>query len=162
MIKEFKELNLRKETLDAIYKMGFEAPTKVQASTVVPFLEGRNVIVQSHTGTGKTAAFGIPLNELVNTKREVQAIVLCPTRELAVQVCNEMKLISVNKKIHITPIYGGQSIDLQIKALKRGTQIVVGTPGRIMDHMNRNTLKLDAIRYVVLDEADNMMDMGFI
>lgn len=162
MIKEFKELNLRKETLDAIYKMGFEAPTKVQASTIGPFLEGRNVIVQSHTGTGKTAAFGIPLNELVTTKREVQAIVLCPTRELAVQVCNEMKLISVNKKIHITPIYGGQSIDLQIKALKRGTQIVVGTPGRIMDHMNRNTLKLDAIRYVVLDEADNMMDMGFI
>lgn len=162
MIKEFKELSIRKETLDAIYKMGFEMPTKVQATAIEPFLEGKNVIVQSHTGTGKTAAFGIPLNELVTTKHEVQAIVLCPTRELAVQVSNEMKLISANKNIRITPIYGGQSIDVQFKALKRGTQIVVGTPGRVMDHMRRKTLKLDAVKYVVLDEADNMMDMGFI
>jgi len=143
--------------------MGFEETTTIQAQSIPYMLEGRDVIGQAPTGTGKTAAFGITVLERINPKRkELQAVILCPTRELAIQVAGEIKKISKYKKgIEILPIYGGQPIDRQIKALKKDVQIITGTPGRVMDHLNRRTLKMEGVKIIILDEADEMLDMGF-
>jgi ATP-dependent RNA helicase DeaD len=144
--------------------MGFEDLTPIQSGAIPPILEGKDVIGQAQTGTGKTLAFGIPLIEhLVPRGRKLEALVLCPTRELAVQVCEELKrLAKYRRDVHIVPVYGGQPIQKQLSSLRRGARIIVGTPGRIMDHMNRGTIRLDGVRTVVLDEADRMLDMGFV
>ena len=164
MTKErFEELNLSKEVLDAVSDMGFEEMSPIQAQAIPYLMEGEDVIGQAQTGTGKTAAFGIPIVEQVDpAKNAVQAIVLCPTRELCIQVSQEIsKLAKYKQGIRVLPIYGGQPIDRQIRSLKKGIQIVIGTPGRVMDHIRRKTLKLDDVRMFVLDEADEMFDMGF-
>jgi ATP-dependent RNA helicase DeaD len=159
----FKELNLSKEIEKAIEDMGFEETTTIQAQSIPYMLEGRDVIGQAPTGTGKTAAFGITALERIDPKSKgLQAVILCPTRELAIQVAGELKKISKYKTgIEILPIYGGQPIDRQIKALKKGVQIITGTPGRVMDHLNRRTLKMEGVKIIILDEADEMLDMGF-
>lgn len=159
----FEDLHLSEELQKAIKDMGFEEATPIQYQSIPSVLKGKDIIGQAQTGTGKTAAFGIPALEMVNPHtRELQAIILCPTRELAIQVAEEMKKLSKYKRaIEILPIYGGQPIERQIKALKKGVQIIIGTPGRVMDHMNRRTLKMDTVRIIILDEADEMLDMGF-
>lgn len=163
-ILRFENLNLSSEILKAVENKGFEEATPIQAQSIPYILEGRDVIGQAQTGTGKTAAFGIPvLEKLIHEEKAVQALVICPTRELALQVADEIRELAKFKRgTDVLPIYGGQPIDRQIKALKKRPQIIVGTPGRVMDHMNRGTLKIDKVRMVVLDEADEMLDMGFI
>lgn len=159
----FKDLNLSDEIQRAIAEMGFEEATPIQSQSIPHILKGIDIIGQAQTGTGKTCAFGIPAIEMVDTEDDgVQVLVLCPTRELAIQVAEELKNVSKYKQgIRILPIYGGQSIDRQIASLKKRPQIVIGTPGRIMDHMRRHTLKLKSIKTIVLDEADEMLNMGF-
>ncbi|QIB26830.1 DEAD/DEAH box helicase [Caloranaerobacter azorensis] len=159
----FKDLMLSNEILKAIEDMGFEEPSPIQARAIPILMEGKDVIGQAQTGTGKTAAFGIPVLEMINPEnKKLQALILCPTRELAIQVSEELRRLSKYKNnIKILPIYGGQPIERQIKALKKGIHIIVGTPGRVMDHMRRNTLNMDNINIAILDEADEMLDMGF-
>ncbi|MBO0947457.1 DEAD/DEAH box helicase [Fibrella forsythiae] len=159
----FADLNISADILAAVTEMGFTTPSPIQAEAIPPILAGRDVIGQAQTGTGKTAAFGIPALELIDpSDRSVQVLILCPTRELAVQVTEEMrKLCKFKRGIYIETIYGGDSIERQIRSLKKGVHIVVGTPGRVMDHMQRNTLKLDDAKMIILDEADEMLDMGF-
>ncbi|GAB3901254.1 hypothetical protein GCM10028803_25620 [Larkinella knui] len=161
--RTFADLNLSDEILQAVTEMGFTHPSPIQAEAIPPILDGRDVIGQAQTGTGKTAAFGIPAINMIDvTERHPQVLVLCPTRELAVQVAEEIRKLSKFKRgIRIEAIYGGDSIDRQIKSLKTGVHIVIGTPGRVMDHMERRTLKLDNVRMMILDEADEMLDMGF-
>jgi ATP-dependent RNA helicase DeaD len=161
--RPFAELGLSPETLKAVAKMGFEEASPIQTAVIPVALKGRDLVGQSATGSGKTAAFALPAIERVDAKRrEVQVLVLCPTRELAVQVAEETgKLAFFKHGVREVPIYGGQSYERQFRALAAGVQIVIGTPGRVMDHMERGTLKLDALRVVVLDEADRMLDMGF-
>ncbi|MGB3962971.1 MAG: DEAD/DEAH box helicase, partial [Tepidanaerobacteraceae bacterium] len=160
---KFEELNLSKELLKAIDDMGFEEATPIQAQTIPYIYKGKDVIGQAQTGTGKTAAFGLPILDMINSRdKSQQAIILCPTRELAIQVAGELKALSKYKEgIRILPVYGGQPIERQIHALKNGVQIIIGTPGRVLDHIRRNTLKLKNTKIVVLDEADEMLDMGF-
>lgn len=158
----FLEFQLSKKLQEAIDEMGYEEPSPIQTTCIPLILEGKDVIGQAQTGTGKTAAFGIPLVEAAGTGRFVQAIVLLPTRELAIQVAGEMRKIAKFKRVRTLPIYGGQSIGHQIRALEQGVNIVIGTPGRVLDHLRRGTLKLDKVKTVVLDEADEMLDMGFI
>lgn len=159
---KFNELNLSKELLRAIEDMGFESPSPIQEQSIPSLLEKHDVIAQAQTGTGKTAAFGIPMVEMINDENYVQGLVLVPTRELAKQVKDELKKLARYKKyIAISSIYGGADMRRQIKDLKSGVNIVVGTPGRIMDHIRRKTLKLDNLSFLVLDEADEMFDMGF-
>ncbi|GAA4459782.1 hypothetical protein GCM10023189_33930 [Nibrella saemangeumensis] len=159
----FANLNISEDILRAVTDMGFEKPSPIQAEAIPPILEGRDVIGQAQTGTGKTAAFGIPALELIDpADKHVQVLVLCPTRELALQVSDEVKKLAKYKRgIKVEAIYGGDSIERQIRALKGGVHIVIGTPGRVMDHMERNTLKLDNVKMMILDEADEMLDMGF-
>jgi ATP-dependent RNA helicase DeaD len=159
----FDSLGLSAEVLKAVSEMGFEKASPIQAEAIPHLLQGVDLIGQAQTGTGKTAAFGIPALERIDvTERHVQTLVLCPTRELAVQVTEELRRIAKYVKgLKIETVYGGDSIERQIRSLKAGVHIVVGTPGRIMDHMERRTLKLDRVNYVVLDEADEMLDMGF-
>ncbi|HEY0946929.1 MAG TPA: DEAD/DEAH box helicase [Opitutaceae bacterium] len=161
--RRFTELGLSPEVLKAVDKMGFEEASPIQTAVIPLLLEGRDVVGQSSTGSGKTAAFGIPMIERVDPQsRVVQALILCPTRELAVQVAEEMgKLAFFKRGVREVPIYGGQSYERQFRALESGVQIVIGTPGRVMDHMERGTLKLDDLKMVALDEADRMLDMGF-
>lgn len=163
MSTRFEDLPLSKEILKAVENMGFEEATPIQAIAIPTLLEGHDIIGQAQTGTGKTAAFGIPLLEKIDPKsKKVQGLVLCPTRELAIQVAEELTSLASRKKgVFILPVYGGQAMDRQLRALSRGVQIVVGTPGRIMDHMDRRTLDFSEVRFAVLDEADEMMDMGF-
>ncbi len=159
----FGDLVLSKQTLQALTEMGFEEPSPIQREAVPLALEGADMIGQAQTGTGKTAAFGIPIVEKVNPKfQAVQAIIVTPTRELAVQVSEEIGKIGKYRHVKTLAIYGGQSIDRQIRALRYGCQVVVGTPGRVLDHLNRGTLRLQYVKHVVLDEADEMLDMGFI
>ena len=160
----FKDLGLSDNLLNVLNQRGFEEPTPIQEKTIPAILLGRKDIVgQAQTGTGKTAAFGLPIIELLEEKVEaVGALILTPTRELAIQVAEEISLLKGQKKLNIIPIYGGQAIQLQLRMLKKGVDIVVGTPGRIIDHLKRRTLKLDRISYLVLDEADEMLDMGFL
>lgn len=166
MVKEkklFGNLEVSEEIAQAISAMGFEEPSPIQAQAIPHLLAGKDVIGQAQTGTGKTAAFGIPLIEkIVKPKYKVQGLILTPTRELAIQVSEELSKLAKFKKIKVLPIYGGQSIDLQIKALQRGVHIVVGTPGRIVDHLRRKSLILSQVKTIILDEADEMLDMGFI
>jgi ATP-dependent RNA helicase DeaD len=161
---KFEDLKLSKELMKAIENMGFEEATPIQSEAIPLILQGKDVIGQAQTGTGKTVAFGVPILEMIQPKnRKPQAIILCPTRELAIQVAEEFKKLSKYKKdVAVLPIYGGQPIDRQIFALKKGVQIIIGTPGRTIDHIHRGNLKLDNVRVVVLDEADEMLDMGFI
>ncbi|MCG0237803.1 MAG: DEAD/DEAH box helicase [Firmicutes bacterium] len=159
----FKDLGLSDRVLRALEDMGFEEPSPIQARAIPLLLAGHDVIGQAQTGTGKTAAFGVPIVERLDPKvRGVQALVLTPTRELAIQVAEEIGRIGKYSRIRVVPIYGGQNIERQIRLLRMGTEVVVGTPGRIMDHIRRGTLKLDKVRMLVLDEADEMLDMGFI
>jgi ATP-dependent RNA helicase DeaD len=160
----FADLGLSTELLSAISRIGFEAPSPIQAAAIPPLLEGRDVVGQSQTGSGKTAAFAVPAIQRVDTKvRQTQVLVLCPTRELAVQVAEEVARLGSGKQgLRELPIYGGQSYERQFRGLQQGAHIVIGTPGRIIDHLDRGTLKLDSIRTVILDEADRMLDMGFL
>ncbi len=160
----FSELGLSEQLLQAINAKGFEEPTAIQRMTIPVMLQGKaNIIAQAQTGTGKTAAFGLPLIEKMDSKaRGVQALILTPTRELAIQVAEEINSLKGKKDIQIIPIYGGQSIDQQFRRLKKGVHIIVGTPGRVIDHLHRKTLTLDQISHLVLDEADEMLNMGFI
>lgn len=164
MTEKFEDLSLSREISKAIADMGFEETTPIQAQTIPIAFQGKDIIGQSQTGTGKTIAFGIPIIEKLHTRsKTVQSIILCPTRELAIQVAEELKrLLKYRKDINILPVYGGQPIDRQIRALKSGIHIVIGTPGRVIDHINRSTLKLNNVKTVVLDEADEMLNMGFI
>ena len=161
--KLFPELGLSAEVLKAIHQLGFEKAAPIQAAAIPLLLEGHDIVGQSQTGSGKTAAFAIPAIEKVDPhQRAVQILIMCPTRELAVQVCEEVhKLGRYKRGIHALPVYGGQSYERQFQGLRQGANIVIGTPGRVMDHMRRGTLKLDAIKMAVLDEADVMLDMGF-
>jgi len=160
---KFSDLNLSKDIQMAMEDMGFEETTTIQAQSIPYMLEGRDVIGQAPTGTGKTVAFGTIVLERMDPKNKgLQAVILCPTRELAIQVAGELKKISKHKKgIDILPIYGGQPIDHQIRALKKGVQVITGTPGRVMDHLDRRTLKMGGVKIIILDEADEMLDMGF-
>ena len=159
----FEEMGLSEEIQKAVRYMGFEEASPIQAKAIPAMISGIDLIGQAQTGTGKTAAFGIPILEKVDPKlKKLQAIVLCPTRELAIQVADEIRKLSrYMHGIKVLPIYGGQDIVKQIRSLKSGTQIVIGTPGRVMDHMRRKTMKLDFVHTVVLDEADEMLNMGF-
>jgi ATP-dependent RNA helicase DeaD len=149
--------------MKGIEELGFTELFPIQAQAIIPLLEGKDVIGQAQTGTGKTAAFGIPMVERVNPKdKGVQGLVLAPTRELAIQVARRISLFSKYTKLKVLPVYGGESINKQINALRRGVHIVVGTPGRTIDHLKRGTLNLSSTKIVVLDEADRMLDMGFI
>ncbi len=162
--KTFKSLGLSPKVLAGINKKGFEEPTPIQAVTIPVMLrDDTNIIAQAQTGTGKTAAFGLPLIEMIDTSsRDVQALVLAPTRELAIQVSEEINSLKGELDVKVIPIYGGQSIDQQLRRLKKSVHIVVGTPGRVIDHLHRKTLKLDKIEHLILDEADEMLNMGFI
>lgn len=159
----FSELNINSEILKAINEMGFEAPTSIQSRCIPQILEGKDLVGHAQTGTGKTAAFGIPAIQMANRQSDIPSVlILCPTRELAIQVTGELiKLAKFTDGIYTLPVYGGQPISRQLKALKRGVQIVVGTPGRVIDHLKRGTLILDNLEMVVLDEADEMLNMGF-
>ncbi len=161
--KTFEELGLSPEILKAISDLGFEEPSPIQASAIPVLLEGHDVVGQSQTGSGKTAAFAIPAIEICQAAdRSVQVLILCPTRELATQVADEVHKLTAHKRgIHAVPIYGGASYERQFFELKKGVQIVIGTPGRLMDHMDRGTLDLSHVKMVILDEADRMLDMGF-
>jgi len=163
-MSKFTDLPISKEVLHSISKMGYEKPTEVQEKTIPVVVEGKDIIAQAQTGTGKTAAFGIPLIDKVNIKfRKIQALVLVPTRELAIQVAKELKDIGKGKKVFVLSVYGGKSIQHQINFLRKGNDVVVvGTPGRVKDLINRGHLKLGNVKYFVLDEADRMLDMGFI
>lgn len=162
--ERFDEMKLSVEMHKAVEDMGFETLTPIQARTIPLILEGKDVIGQAQTGTGKTLAFGLPILEMLAPKgKTLEAVVLCPTRELAVQVAGELKRLAKHKKgVSVVPVYGGQPIQTQLASLRKGANIVVGTPGRVMDHMQRGTLRFDSIRAVVLDEADKMLDMGFV
>ena len=162
----WKILNLKNLSYDivrAVKDMGFEEATPIQSQAISVIMEGKDIIGQSQTGTGKTAAFGLPCLEMLDPDNKgLQALILCPTRELAIQVSEEFrKFLKYKENIKVLPIYGGQPIDRQITALKKGVQVIIGTPGRVMDHMRRHTIKMNSVKYVVLDEADEMLDMGF-
>jgi ATP-dependent RNA helicase DeaD len=162
--KSFAELGLSPESLKAVAQMGFEEASHIQSQAIPALLSGADVVGQSQTGSGKTAAFALPAIEAVDVKlRAPQVLILCPTRELAVQVADEVaKLAHFKRGVREIPIYGGQSYDRQLRGLREGAQIIIGTPGRIMDHLERRTLVMDKVRMVILDEADRMLDMGFL
>jgi ATP-dependent RNA helicase DeaD len=162
MAKTFAELGLSAELTRALTENGFEAPFPIQEAAIPLVLEGKDVVGQAHTGTGKTAAFGLPILSRIKRDGPVQALILAPTRELAVQVTNEINKFSRYTGIRTVAIYGGQSINLQLDKIQRGVQIIVATPGRLIDHIKQGTIILDDVKFVVLDEADRMLDMGFI
>lgn len=162
-LTKFEDLGLSKVTLESVLKMGFEEATPIQAETIPMGLANKDLIGQAQTGTGKTAAFGIPLVEKVDvTKDAIQGIIIAPTRELAIQVSEELYKIGSGKRVRVLSIYGGQDISRQIRSLKKFPHIIVGTPGRVLDHINRKTMRLDTVNTVILDEADEMLNMGFI
>ena len=158
----FGELKIKETILKGIQELGFITPFPIQSQTIPLLLDGKDVIGQAHTGTGKTAAFGIPMLEHLTNGGGVQALVIAPTRELAIQITNELKNIGKFTKIKTATIYGGQGIGIQLDALRRKPEIIVATPGRLIDHLNQGTIRTNDIKYVVLDEADVMLDMGFI
>ncbi|MBS4178619.1 DEAD/DEAH box helicase [Lederbergia citrea] len=160
---KFADLNLSPAIIKAVNRLGFEEATPIQAKAIPLGLEGKDLIGQAQTGTGKTAAFGIPLIEKIDVKSpHVQGIIIAPTRELAIQVSEELYKIGTEARVKVLAVYGGSDIQRQIRALKKGPHIIVGTPGRILDHINRRTLKLGNVETLVLDEADEMLNMGFI
>ncbi|XDD50464.1 DEAD/DEAH box helicase [Leptospira sp. WS92.C1] len=160
---KFSELNLSTEIQNAIAEMGFEEASPIQSEAIPVILKGKDIIGHAQTGTGKTAAFAIPTIELLEVnKKELQALILCPTRELVIQVSEQFrKLMKYKGNFEVVPIYGGQEIDRQLRALRKNPQIVIGTPGRMMDHMRRGSIRLNEVKMVILDEADEMLDMGF-
>lgn len=167
-IKNFNELGLSQETLNSIEAMGFTQASPIQSEAIPTLMEGRDLIGQAQTGTGKTAAFGIPLLETIykemdaSSDKALQGLVLCPTRELAIQVSKELiRLAGERRNLRILPVFGGDSIQKQIKAVREGVQIIVGTPGRLMDLMNRKILDLSTVKMAIMDEADEMLNMGF-
>src|SRR5690242_1378373 len=159
----FADLGLDDKVLKALRDVGYEHPSPIQAATIPPLLEGRDVMGLAQTGTGKTAAFALPvLSQLDSGQKTPQALILAPTRELALQVCEAFEKYAAHKKgVRVLPIYGGQGYGVQLSALRRGVHVVVGTPGRIMDHLEKGTLDLSELRFLVLDEADEMLKMGF-
>ena len=161
--KTFQDLGLSEEILGALEKRGYGYPTKIQEEAIPPLMEWKDVIAKAPTGTGKTFAFGIPIIEHIDASRDdLQALILAPTRELVIQICDELRsLLACYKNIRVAVLYGGQKIDVQLKALGRFPQIVVATPGRLMDHYKRHTVRFDKVETVILDEADRMLDMGF-
>ena len=162
-MSSFQDFGLREEIMKAIERMGFLEPTPVQVETLPLTMKGKDVIAQAQTGTGKTAAFGIPILESLTKGVKPFSLILVPTRELGAQVSNELKKLSYYMDdVRVLPVYGGKSIDDQIDAFRKGVDIVVGTPGRVIDHLRRGTLSLSEIEVLVLDEADRMLDMGFI
>lgn len=162
-MKSFAELGLSEEVLRGLSELGYEEPTPIQEQTISLLMQGSDITAQAQTGSGKTAAFGIPMIEQVDpSERYPQGLVLCPTRELAIQVADAIHQMGKHRQITVTPIYGGQPYERQFRALQRGVHIVVGTPGRIMDHMRRGTISFAGVKFVVLDEADEMLDMGFV
>jgi ATP-dependent RNA helicase DeaD len=161
-LSSFRELRIQPTTLQALEGMDITIPTPIQAASIPPLLEGRDVIAQAFTGSGKTLAFGIPLIEGIRVEdRWLQALVLVPTRELAQQVGHVLDSIGKRRGVRTTVIFGGRAIGPQQQAIARGAQVVVGTPGRVLDHLQRRTMRLDRVRFVVLDEADQMLDQGF-
>jgi ATP-dependent RNA helicase DeaD len=160
--RSFAALDLSAQTLASLEHMGYKAPTDVQSETIPRAITGKDLVVQSRTGTGKTAAFGIPIVERVDTSRdEVQAVVLAPTRELAIQVAQEIAEIGKGKGVKVQSVYGGDSMERQLEGIRGGAHVIAGTPGRVLDHLRRKTLRFDAVKTFVLDEADRMLDMGF-
>ncbi len=160
---EFRELGLAEDLVETVDALGYEEPTPVQRRAIPVLLAGRDLIAQAQTGSGKTAAFALPAVQCIDAEnRQVQVLVLAPTRELAVQVAEATHRFGRKRDVRVAPVYGGQPIDRQLRALRSGVQIVVGTPGRLLDHLRRGSLRLDGVRFVVLDEADEMLDMGFI
>ena len=160
----FSDLGMPAPLLKALNDVGYEAPSPIQSQTIPPLLKGKDVLGQAQTGTGKTAAFALPLLARIDLKKRVpQVLVLAPTRELAIQVAEAFQKYAAHlKDFHVLPIYGGQDYRPQLQGLRRGAHVIVGTPGRVIDHMDRGTLKLDALTCLVLDEADEMLRMGFI
>ena len=159
----FEEFKISPQILKGANAAGFRRPFPVQSETIPLLLQGRNVVAQAKAGSGKTLAFGIPLIQATDSRaKEVQGLILSPTRELAVQIALELEKIAAFTEVMVVTVYGGQSMNVQVDALRRGAQVVVGTPGRIIDHLKRGTLRLGRVRYAVLDEADTMLDMGFI
>ena len=159
----FQDLGLSPQILQALEQKGYGYPTRIQAEAIGPLMQWKDVIAKAPTGTGKTFAFGIPMIEHIDaTSEELQGLILAPTRELAIQICDELRgLLKFYKDIRVAVVYGGAKIEGQISQLKKHPQIVVATPGRLMDHYNRKTLRLDKVKTVILDEADRMLDMGF-
>jgi ATP-dependent RNA helicase DeaD len=162
MTRTFEELGLSAQLTKALSENGFEAPFPIQEAAIPLVLEGKDVVGQAHTGTGKTAAFGLPILQRIKADGPVQALILTPTRELAVQVTTEINRFAKYTGVKTVAIYGGQSINVQLDKLHRGVQIVVATPGRLIDHIKQGSIVLDDVKFVVLDEADRMLDMGFI
>ena len=158
----FEELGVSREIIDSLVKMNFQSPTGIQTETIPYVFSGIDILAQAQTGSGKTGAFGIPIVDMVRKSEELQSLILAPTRELAQQVGEQLRLMSRAKGLKVSIIFGGTSIERQIQDLKKRPQIVVGTPGRVIDHINRRTLKLDSLTHLVLDEADEMLNMGFI
>ncbi|HLR18751.1 MAG TPA: DEAD/DEAH box helicase [Staphylococcus sp.] len=161
-MQKFKELGISDKMAETLASMGFDDATPIQKESIPLALEGKDVLGQAQTGTGKTGAFGIPLVEKVANREGVQSLILAPTRELAMQVAESLREFAKGQNVQIVTVFGGMPIDRQIKSLKKGPQIVVGTPGRVIDHLNRRTLKTNDIHTLILDEADEMMNMGFI
>jgi ATP-dependent RNA helicase DeaD len=163
MTLSFQSLGMSEAGVQQLEKLGFTTPTTIQVQAIPELLSGRDVVGQSQTGTGKTAAFSLPMLERIDLeKRGVQALILTPTRELASQVAEAIRDFSGNRRLGVLTVCGGQSMERQLRELKRGVQIVVGTPGRVIDLLDRGDLKLDQVSWVVLDEADEMLSMGFI
>ncbi len=162
MTKSFEELGLGANLTRALKENGFETPFPIQEAAIPLILQGKDVVGQAHTGTGKTAAFGLPILARIKPDGPVQALILAPTRELAVQVTNEIHRFAKYTGIRLVSIYGGQSISVQLDKLRRGVQIIVATPGRLIDHIKQGSIILDDVKFVVLDEGDRMLDMGFI
>ena len=158
----FEELKIKETILKGIQELGFTTPFPIQAQSIPLLLNGNDVVGQAHTGTGKTAAFGIPMLEHIANNGGIQGLIIAPTRELALQITDELRKIGKHTKIKIATVYGGQGIGIQLDALRKKPEIVVATPGRLMDHLNQGTIRTDEVKYVVLDEADVMLDMGFI
>ncbi|HKZ94671.1 MAG TPA: DEAD/DEAH box helicase [Candidatus Bathyarchaeia archaeon] len=162
-VQYFADLPLSAETMKGIEELGFDSLFPIQAQAITPLLEGKDVIGQAQTGTGKTAAFGVPMIERLNPEvRKIQGLVLVPTRELAVQVADHIGRFGKYTKLRVLPVYGGEPVERQVRALRNGVHIVVGTPGRVIDLLDRRILDLASVKVVVLDEADRMLDMGFI
>ena len=163
MTPSFQQLGLSERRIECLDSLGFTDPTPIQQQAIPIFLEGKDIIGQAQTGTGKTAAFSLPILERVDPAvKAVQALILAPTRELAVQVSQAMQTFKADPQLRVAAVYGGQAIDVQVSQLRRGAQVVVGTPGRVMDLIDRGILNLSQVFCFVLDEADEMLNMGFI
>jgi len=158
----FEELGIKKSIIDGIKEMGFKEAFPIQEAAIPVLLSGRDVVGQAHTGTGKTAAFAISMLQKITPKLGIQGLVIAPTRELAIQITNETRRFAKFTGINSATIYGGQGMGIQLGALERGVEIVVATPGRLIDHLKRGSISLDDVTHIVLDEADTMLDMGFI